>query len=248
MSRWSHFDLEARYGKPRFQVFRVSEKLRLSIEYGLTGGIAVIQMAQEEFRGFNPHQPLELSSQTADTIFERILPGITNTGMASEENLPCLDPDFVRAIHRVPGATLFRDYPLTGRTMMIAATLVTVAIDVSRELADCVAPFGHPEYEQFRTRRGPCIGARYGQDGAVYTIQISMEKNLLRPKSYSESGFAIEAAEDLLEELWPAAVRGPQVTWGRTSWHTYSIHSNRMVWQQYSPAEAHGAGISWAGE
>jgi hypothetical protein len=200
-------DFNTRFGKPRIERYKVSDQVRLSVEYRGDGKVSAIEIAPAEYRGYNPTQPLEMSSQAVDRILEKLIPGVTSNGLASETVIRTTYPGFSREIRRLPGASLNRDYSLgDDRSQMIAAGLVVSTIDIGKTLSEVILSFGTPEYQQFAAGSGLAVGAVYGPKGLTRQILIFAEEPLLAHNDYAKP-IGREATEMLLEELLPPSIR-----------------------------------------
>ena len=82
-------DFNARFGKPRIERYKVSDRVRLSVEYRIDGKVSAIEIAPAEYRGYNPTQPLEMSSQAVDRILENL-----SNGLESETVIRTTYPGF----------------------------------------------------------------------------------------------------------------------------------------------------------
>jgi hypothetical protein len=94
-------DCNARFGSPRIQRYSIDERLRLSVEYRVSGWIAAIEIAPAGYRGFNPLQPPEMRSEIADRILEKLVPEITINGSVSEIIVGSTYPGFSREVRTI---------------------------------------------------------------------------------------------------------------------------------------------------
>ena len=199
-------DFTGRFGIPRLQRFRVNERLRLSVEYRPNGRISAIEIAPAEYRGYNFSQTAEVPSEAANSILEKILPGITINGLAVETTVTSTYPGFSREVRSGFGASLTRDYPLgDDRSRMMAAGLEISSADVASTASEVTAPMGEPEYLQFAADSGLAVGVFPSSQSSVRQIVISAQESLLAHPDFArpiESG----AAEKLLTELLPSPV------------------------------------------
>jgi hypothetical protein len=200
-------DFNARFGKTRTERYKVSDRVRLSVEYQADGKVSAIEVAPAEYHGYNPAQPLEMSSEAVNRILEDLIPGVTSDGLVRETEIRTTYPGFSREIRLLPGASLNRDYPLSGdRSKMIAAGLAVSTIDVNKTVSKVILSFGAPEYQQFAAGSGLAVGAFYGSNGSVQQILVLAEVPLLTHSDYARP-IEREAAEILLEELLPPSSR-----------------------------------------
>jgi hypothetical protein len=242
-------DFIGRFGNPRIQCFKVNERLRLSVEYRIAGGISAIEIAPVGYRGFDPSQPPEVLSEVANSILEKILPGITASGLTSETTIQSKYPGFSREVRSVPGASLIRDYPLgDDRSKMIAASLEVNCIDLTGVVNEVTYSMGAPEYLQFAGDSGLAVGVSPDSQGSVRHIAISAQENLLaHPDSVSPIGR--EAAEKLLSELLPSSAEQDQP--GRScfragAYRVERLHfANFLLCRYYVSDQMTGISIDW---
>lgn len=179
-------DFGARFGKPRIQRYKVNDRIRLSVEWRVDGKVSAVEIAPTEYRGYNPLQPLELLSQTADQILEGLIPGITSNGIASETVIRTTYPGFSREVRRLSGASLNRDYPLgDDRTKMIAAGLAVGDSDLSATLETVISALGAPDYQEFEAGKGLTVGVFYRLRDSVRQLVISADEPLLAHSDYA---------------------------------------------------------------
>jgi hypothetical protein len=200
-------DFNTRFGKPRIERYKVSDRIRLSVEYRADGKVSAVEIAPPEYRGYSPAEPLEMSSQAVDRILEGLIPSVTSNGVQSETIIRSTYPGFSREIRRLPGVSLTRDYSLgDDRSKMVAAGLAVSTVDLGETLNEVILSLGAPEYRQFAAGSGLAVGAVYDPKGSIRQIQVLADEPLLAHSDYAKP-IGREATEMLLDELLPPLIR-----------------------------------------
>lgn len=242
-------DFHSRFGKPRIQRYKVSDSLRLSVEYRVGGMVSAVEIAPSQYRGYNPSQPLEMSSQTADEILENLIPGVTCDGIPRETVIQTTYPGFSREVRHLPGASLNRDYPMgIDRSKMIAASLAVSSADLTESLRGVISPLGAAEYEQFGSDSGLGVGVLYDSEGLILQIRILADEPLLVHSDYAKS-IEPDAAELLLDELVPPSLRDgtPRRSVFRSGGLTreHCFYNQIALCRSYVNGEMIGVDVSW---
>lgn len=245
-------DFISRFGKPIFQRYKVNAGLQVSIEYGVDGKVAALEISRPGYRGYNfrsPDEPIDLSSEAVDQLLENLLPGITSHGAAREIAISTTYPGFSREIRRLPGTVLNRDYPSAeDRSKMIAATATINASKLSDPLYQIISNFGTRECEQFSAGTGLRVEVEYATDGSIQWLAIIANKSPLAHHDYA-TPIEQDVAEKLLDELLPRSIRSGESRRGVFVSGALTIkremYDHVMISRHYVNEEMIALGASW---
>ena len=109
-------------GSPRAEEYSIDKAVELSVEYGVSGGVAAIRIAAPNYSPDAP--PVAVPSDRVDQIVDTLAPGLTTSGLQSQREVAGWAPGILRDVRRLTGIVLTRDYPLLeGKRTMFSASL-----------------------------------------------------------------------------------------------------------------------------